>query len=390
MLELICKLADKKNIEYALHTGSVPQAKRRLEIKRFKNSPNCRLFLSSDAGSTGLNLQNANVVINIDMPWNPAKLEQRIARAWRKHQTRPVQVINLVCEHSIEHRMLRLLNAKKNLAHEVVDGLGEQTSMTMPSGRAAFMERMESLMGEPRSTQVATKTAEEPEIPISPAQQLREDSVSIWGDRLDLLQEFNQNDKQSIVAVVDHHEPSLKDDLERNVSDNFPEHQFEILDRNTYETIQRLAEAGLLKLNTELQTLHRSPLLSKKHQEATQKQLNKARKRLNQAEHKYNMAQVLSKGGFIIEAMPSLGEAVESSLESLALLENHDSSPLSISYIESDLIRTSRVPKETISLISQLREDNIKISEKYAQTLLESGETLLQQVTETLNKITLG
>ena len=46
--------------------------------------PRCRLFLSTDSGATGLNLQVADVVINLDMPWNPAKLEQRIARAWRK------------------------------------------------------------------------------------------------------------------------------------------------------------------------------------------------------------------------------------------------------------------------------------------------------------------
>jgi SNF2 family DNA or RNA helicase len=46
-------------------------------------------------------------VINLDLPWNPAKLEQRIARAWRKNQIRTVDVINLVTEDSIEHVMLR-------------------------------------------------------------------------------------------------------------------------------------------------------------------------------------------------------------------------------------------------------------------------------------------
>ena len=94
---------------HAWHIGTVPQPQRRAEIRRFKNDPDCRLFLSTDSGSVGLNLQVADVVINLDMPWNPAKLEQRIARAWRKHQKNPVQVINLVSEHSIEHRMLSLL-----------------------------------------------------------------------------------------------------------------------------------------------------------------------------------------------------------------------------------------------------------------------------------------
>ncbi len=59
------------------------------------------------------------MVINLDLPWNPAKLEQRIARAWRKYQTKPVNVANLVTEISIEHRMLHLLNQKQALADGV-------------------------------------------------------------------------------------------------------------------------------------------------------------------------------------------------------------------------------------------------------------------------------
>jgi SNF2 family DNA or RNA helicase len=99
------------DLDVAWHHGSVPQKRRRMEIRRFKEDPLCRLFLSSDAGSLGLNLQMASVVINLDLPWNPARLEQRIARAWRKHQTSPVRVINLVTEESIEHRMLGVLAA---------------------------------------------------------------------------------------------------------------------------------------------------------------------------------------------------------------------------------------------------------------------------------------
>jgi len=68
------------DVGFAWHTGSVPQKARRAEIHRFKNDPDCRLFLSTDSGSVGLNLQAANAVINLDLPWNPAKLEQRIAR----------------------------------------------------------------------------------------------------------------------------------------------------------------------------------------------------------------------------------------------------------------------------------------------------------------------
>ena len=111
MLELAKDRLRRMQIGYAWHTGSVPQQRRRAEIRAFKSDPQCRVFLSTDSGGVGLNLQNASVVINCDLPWNPAKLEQRIARAWRKNQSRPVTVINLIAENTIEHRMLGTLAA---------------------------------------------------------------------------------------------------------------------------------------------------------------------------------------------------------------------------------------------------------------------------------------
>src|SRR5438552_4288257 len=146
MLELVRELAAEMGVESAWHTGSVPQQRRRAEIVRFKQDPACRLFLSTDSGSVGLNLQVASAVVNVDLPWNPAKLEQRIARAWRKNQTRSVTVVNLVCEDSIEHQILHLLGAKKALADGVLDGEGDLKTLKMPNGRAAMIERMQAIM----------------------------------------------------------------------------------------------------------------------------------------------------------------------------------------------------------------------------------------------------
>ena len=146
MLELVRELATELGVEVAWHTGSVPQKRRRAEIVRFKQDPTCRLFLSTDSGSVGLNLQVATAVVNVDLPWNPAKLEQRIARAWRKNQTRSVTVVNLVCEDSIEHQILHLLGHKQALADGVLDGQGDLGALKMPSGRAAMIERMQAMM----------------------------------------------------------------------------------------------------------------------------------------------------------------------------------------------------------------------------------------------------
>lgn len=146
MLDLLRMRLDKRGVGYAVHTGDVPQKKRRAEINRFKQDEDCRLFLSTESGGSGLNLQVADVVINLDLPWNPAKLAQRVARAWRKHQTRSVQVINLVASNTIEHRMIARLEAKQRLADAVLSG--GLDAMELPSGRGAMLQQIEDLMGE--------------------------------------------------------------------------------------------------------------------------------------------------------------------------------------------------------------------------------------------------
>ena len=102
--------------------GGVPSAKRKALIDDFRDKPECRVFLSTDAGSTGLNLQSASLLINIDLPWNPAVLEQRIARIYRLGQENPVQIINMVARDTIEERMLTKLKFKSDLAAGILDG----------------------------------------------------------------------------------------------------------------------------------------------------------------------------------------------------------------------------------------------------------------------------
>lgn len=146
MLELMEERLEEAGIGFAVHTGSVQQQRRREELKRFKSDPDCRVLLSSESGGVGLNLQAASVVMNLDLPWNPAKLEQRIARAWRKHQTRDVLVINLVSEQTIEHAMIATLKFKQGLADAVLDARGDLDDFQKPNSRKAFLARVNELM----------------------------------------------------------------------------------------------------------------------------------------------------------------------------------------------------------------------------------------------------
>ena len=125
-----------------LFHGGVPGPKRKDLIDRFREDPDCRLFLSTDAGGVGLNLQHASVVVNMDLPWNPAVLEQRIGRVHRLGQQRPVRVVNFIAQGTIEEGMLAVLKFKKSLFAGVLDG-GEKEVFLGGSRLNKFMESVE-------------------------------------------------------------------------------------------------------------------------------------------------------------------------------------------------------------------------------------------------------
>lgn len=143
--ELIARRLKKKRWDYALFHGGVPGSRRGALVERFHNDPGCRVFLSTDAGGVGLNLQHAaSTVVNMDMPWNPAVLEQRIGRVHRLGQVHGVQVVNFVAEGTIEERMLSLLAFKKSLFAGVLDG-GESEVFLGGSRLAKFMESVDAV-----------------------------------------------------------------------------------------------------------------------------------------------------------------------------------------------------------------------------------------------------
>lgn len=144
MHELIIRRLEQKGWGHVLFHGGVPSDKRKGLVEQFRNDPDCRIFLSTDAGGVGLNLQHANVIINMDLPWNPAVLEQRIGRVHRLGQKEKVQVINFVAEKSIEEGMLGVLAFKKSLFEGVLDG-GECEVLLGDSRFKKFIESVESV-----------------------------------------------------------------------------------------------------------------------------------------------------------------------------------------------------------------------------------------------------
>jgi ERCC4-related helicase len=120
--EIVIRRLEDRGIGYVSFHGGVPSEKRSALVDRFRDDPQCRVFLSTDAGSTGLNLQHASTLVNMDLPWNPAVLEQRIARIHRMGQRSPVQIVNYVSKGTIEEGMLSVLSFKRSLSAGILDG----------------------------------------------------------------------------------------------------------------------------------------------------------------------------------------------------------------------------------------------------------------------------
>jgi len=144
--DIVIRRLEARGIGYVSFHGGVPSEKRPALVERFRTDPDCRVFLSTDAGATGLNLQHASTLVNMDLPWNPALLEQRIARIHRMGQKRPVRIVNFVAKGTIEEGMLSVLAFKRSLSAGILDGgLGE---ISLGGSRLnRFMKEVENVTG---------------------------------------------------------------------------------------------------------------------------------------------------------------------------------------------------------------------------------------------------
>ncbi len=340
MLELARDLCRRINLGFAWHTGTVPQKRRRAEINLFKSDPDCRVFLSTDSGAAGLNLQNASVVINCDLPWNPAKLEQRIARAWRKHQTRPVTVINLISEKTIEQRMLDTLSNKQALADGVLDRIGNLSEIKLRSGRQAFLAKLQQL--------VTAVSAHPPtEIPQAKAPLAADRPRGfaaaahqrINGALLRCEERYPNDGPHSVLYLVVERDASQwraqlgslhEEYFGPGQCDPLSPVRLEVIDRATDEALQRLMDAGLVAKTTRASR----PLWPPENTEMPPPPLSEAERQRaaahrQQAARKLKMACLLGQGDLSEEARTALLEAVLPLGRALAL-ENRLPEPASL------------------------------------------------------------
>ena len=157
MTAMVGELLNKMKIGFVSLHGAIPTRRRGDLIARFRDDPDLKVFLSTDAGGVGINLQAASAVINVEPPWNPARLEQRIARVHRMGQLKPVLAVHLLTENSIEERVWETIRLKKALFQGLFDGGNAEVSFEK-LGRRSMMETLKQIVPE---TAVSTT---EPEV----------------------------------------------------------------------------------------------------------------------------------------------------------------------------------------------------------------------------------
>jgi len=139
-------LLDRRGDRATVFHGGLDARARTQMIDQFRTDETTRVLFSTDAGGLGLNLQDAaSVVVNLEVPWNPAVLEQRIGRVHRMGQRKSVQVLHFVTRGAIEERVRQVVENKKAL----FDGLlvDEVDRVVLDEAvQANFVDRVRSLL----------------------------------------------------------------------------------------------------------------------------------------------------------------------------------------------------------------------------------------------------
>jgi len=181
MTFLIAKQLSNAGISFVELSGKIPVGKRQPLIDEFFRNPDCKVFLSTDASGTGLNLQAADCVINMELPWSPARMNQRIGRVNRIGQkSRCVNVINLIARRSIEEKIYAGIQLKTDLFKGVFDG-GIDSVEFSSEKKTELLNQLREMM------------QEEPETPRSenfPSEDIPEDTPhflnpEVLGDKKD-------------------------------------------------------------------------------------------------------------------------------------------------------------------------------------------------------------
>jgi SNF2 family DNA or RNA helicase len=237
--KLIGKLLRENNIGFVELNGKIPVQSRGELIRKFEHNPQYKIFLSTEAGGSGLNLQVADTLINFELPWNPAKKNQRIGRIDRLGQkSGKLTIFNFITRGSIEDQIASGLLVKQSLFDGVLGDNGTINSVDFSSkGRSQFIQQLEAFIAETERREQEAEQApgllsEREGVPVSANEGLTDGTIDLSDDEAE-TPETNAGDH----AVPDSPEP-----------DKAPAVQVEELEKVMNSGLQFLS--GLFKMTT--------------------------------------------------------------------------------------------------------------------------------------------
>jgi len=219
-LKIIGKMLREAGIGFVELSGKIPVKFRGELIKKFETNENYKVFLSTEAGGSGLNLQVADTVINFELPWNPAKKNQRIGRIDRLGQrSDKLTVLNFITQNSIEEKIATGLLVKQNLFDGVLDSSSSTNFVDFSSkGRSQFIEELELFVTETINSEV---DVEEDESQISTESQV------------ETIKETSENSASPVVDVSESEEEKPeKGNITEKESTTSNEHKPEVNSEN--------------------------------------------------------------------------------------------------------------------------------------------------------------
>ncbi|GAB4504809.1 MAG: hypothetical protein Fur0043_18030 [Anaerolineales bacterium] len=410
MLALTEPVIQRLGVSYVKLTGDVPSSQRGALIQKFFDDPECRVFLSTDAGGVGLNLQAASLVINLDLPWNPAVLEQRIARAHRHGQSSSVQVINLVAKDTIEERMLDTLAAKKNVFATIFGTDEAPAAIKFADMGQSLLQKLGDLLKPPAEVELVlapvTSTPEEAapfaEVPASlpTLRGFADLLLDRIPNRIQLVRKapyMPGATGEGVIVVVSGAPAELRPAVESVLSEYFTESlpQLYLMDTEGFQSLASFVPALATEPAPE-EIAYRAEKLSVPERKTDLPSVRRRRagEGLAFAEKRLALADLLLKGDFPEEMTRPLRESLAWALTSLLALhtDRDPSSDLpSPRLIQAELVDAGHLPVELAQRLAHVRdltapseagEDALPLSAKTGAALLEAVGELIALIQE--------
>jgi superfamily II DNA or RNA helicase len=383
MLALTEPVLERLDLGWVKLTGAVPSKKRGALIEQFFEDPKCKVFLSTDAGGVGLNLQAASMVVNLDLPWNPAVLDQRIARAHRHGQLHTVNVVNLIAQGTIEERMLDTLAAKRAVFDAALNEDSDVVDLSFKDAGQGVLQRLEVLLGareaiapelvlEPTTVPEAALQAAPEAVPAPTLQGFADLLVGHYPGRVLLVRQAPRlpgaPSDGNILVVVDREPAKLRPKVEALLGEHygdFPAPGLLLMEQEGYRALAALT-GGAMEQAEESATVYRAPAIPAAApddalgaaRKALEKKLRHAGEGFGAADKRLKLAAVVLEGGFPEEVMRPVRQALGWALSAhLSLVKDKapgDDLP-SPRLVEAELVAPGRVPTDLAARVDRVR-----------------------------------